>query len=584
MAVTGGLCVVAILFLAVAFDSGWPFHTHTGVHFGGYLVRGVCMALTLVVGLVAYKLSKRQLTLYDRRKGAQDPVFQPGEEWLAARQRDAFKYRSKYDGAAIDAFVKLTVDPARYRSRVSETVDLDGNGFIQQVSVEFTLPDSALDAEYLYLPILSPLKGELIDNFRLCHASGASATNLSYDETTILAALGIESLLYSASYRALGEEMHVGVDKDVLADGIILLKPLASRGHISNKDAEALVNNRLQLIHTKLVGRRTKKILRMYLTSLTVTYPIVAVVPRSAVVGGRVLMKYERTVLPPAKRGGRQGRLRLFLGLRPHQLAVPVNLALTAASYHLRVNGLSAGDKYVSQQSLRCIRCQRRVQRNWVGSPQSCPGCSHQTLPSNVPNPDTHYRLRQRRGQSYAHLYMRGYASSKLRDLELKVRFKEIPPGSRAYAAATAMVTTIFVGAIGYMVGHGIGTGSELPALILALPVAAVSWFSSTTDSDKLVGSSLLARLSLILSSIVSFAAIIVYLVFTHHPTEGVTRLSPNGSGVALLGVGNFLWLTLVSVSLMNFIYISYRFVLRLWYYRLLRNKQDRVPAEYVTD
>jgi hypothetical protein len=187
---------------------------------------------------------------------------------------------------------------------------------------------------------------------------------------------------------------------------------------------------------------------------------------------------------------------------------------------------------------------------------------------------------------------MRGYAdrSDGLGDFDFLVRFKEVPPGSLGSAAATALVTTLLITVAGYLCTRNKGlTYSDLPALILALPVAAVSWLGINEDSGKLVGSSLLARVSLIASGALSICAIIAYLTLSPkyaiiNSSKGVTDYMDSFFGFkhfGVLGTYNLLWILLIGASFLELAYASFRFSVRLTYYNYLRRKPDFGMTEY---
>jgi hypothetical protein len=557
-----------------------------------YSIRSLLVVTALAIGWTLYHRDWKGLIA--NASNPSDQAFTPDESWLADLQTHIESDMQALDRRGIIAFIDLLVNPARYRVRVAENVDFAERGLRQQVTVEFGLPPFALEAKYLYLPVLLPIKGELLDNFRLYDASGKSLANLSYEETTRLAAVGLTYLLSAYEPTNAGEESH---DSSATAiDQIVLLGPVAKRGRINLADTQSDIDERLNALRTK-VSDSTRERLRAYLQLLTATYPIVVIVSPASTTAGRLLVTYEVTLIPRSERNGLEGKLRLALGLRPHQIAIPVDLAYSAQSYHLRINGPT--DKYVIRQYLRCRHCGKLVRRSWraeslgVGTPGDSRFCFHTDPVRNGTTRSRHFRLRQRRGQSYVHLYMRGYASDDApRNLELLARFKEAPPGSLANAAATALITTLLIAIAGYVSGHIQGTVySDVPALILALPVAAASWMGITEDSGKLVGSSLLARLSLITSGTLAIISIIVYLSLTpkmtvttrprasDHVRTQLGTLDPHQ--FAILGIHNLWWAILLALSLLNFAYAAFRFFVRLTYYNYLRRKPSFGEAEY---
>lgn len=156
------------------------------------LARTLCLTAALILGGVIF--SRLRQRLGEEKTVAQRPG-QPDVPWLQRLQASAAERLSEQDRKAITMFVELIVDPARSRSRLAETVDLDERAVRQQVSISFALPDAEDGGRALYIPILQPIKGELVDNFQLQSAGGSALPTLSYEETTKLAAAGLRLIL-----------------------------------------------------------------------------------------------------------------------------------------------------------------------------------------------------------------------------------------------------------------------------------------------------------------------------------------------------------------------------------------------------
>lgn len=284
-----------------------------------------------------------------------EPIYQPDIDWLARLQEEISAPSFEYQPGALIAFIELITSPAEYRSRVAETIDLEGRGIHKRVSVEFVLPDSDLDNEYFYLPVLRPVKGDLVDNFRLIDGPGGSLTNMSYLETVQLAAIGLRALLIIAT----GTQYSQWATRTRTAE-LILLELIARRGPSPARSIRTSIKRGLKLLEGR-PNRDAKDLIRAYLSSLTTSYPIVAVVPKNLVVMNRVLLRYEQIVMPSSQSVGLSGKLRIGIGVHPSQVILPLDLAMTAGSYHLRING--PAEKYVAEQVLRCADCRQRVQR-----------------------------------------------------------------------------------------------------------------------------------------------------------------------------------------------------------------------------
>jgi hypothetical protein len=307
---------------------------------------------------------------------------------------------------------------------------------------------------------------------------------------------------------------------------------------------------------------------------MAVSYPIVAVIPMDSVIGRRVLVRYARTVIPSAERHGWRGRARSVLGLPPDQIRLPISLALTCGSYHLRVTG--PPDTYIANRRFECRHCQEFVGHNWtIAEPGTGekPSCGHSS--SEVPTVEAHYRVRRRRGQNFVHLYMRGYGQppKQMAGLRLRTQFKELPPGTRGQAVVVAMLATLFIGIAGYVQStHRDTNNSDLPALLLALPVLAASWLTVSADPNRIVGLSLTARLSLLISCLLSVASVLFY--FVHNAGSMPGRLS-------LLGIRDPWWVTICVFSAANFLYILHRFALKFTSYTKITQRPDQASAEY---
>ncbi|MFI7601167.1 hypothetical protein [Actinoplanes sp. NPDC049681] len=572
------------------------------------------MALLLTVAL--FVMRRGRLAEEESTGGTPDP---PSPEWLdelwteAARRITRDPQNAFAPGAdarefeylaPVTTFVELIMSSAKHRVRVAETVDLEGHLMVQRVTVEFDLPRGWEQAKVLYLPVLHPTKGELVDNFHLRDAGDNSLADLTYEETTRLAAAGLRLLMafgYQTALAARGtsvEEADEWPNDQSRASEKELLAQLAMRGRVQLGEAKHTVN---QLLGPLDVDDLTRDRLNRYVLELCGAYPIVAVVDPATVTGGRVLIKYERTLMPSSvtalddpdtaeRRAGRKahrakhwrGLARIGLGLRPSQVAIPVILALTASSYHLRLN--APDSKYVFEQRLMCRYCRRLVDSSWTGKepqpelPAPHNECSHgpENRSPASPSDGRHYfRMQRRRGQNFVHLYLRGFGSMRpqMEGLQIIARFKEVPPGSRLQSAVTALATTVLVIVVGYLVSnHRVSPGSDYPAVVLALPAVVASWFGIASERNALVGGSLLARVSLIVSGILSIASIVTYLT-----TASAAPAVAPGPRVSLLGVTHTAWIALSILSLVNFMYIYYRFILKLVHYRDLMRRTTEI-------
>jgi hypothetical protein len=555
-----GLAALASLSLAVL--TGWLTPGHSASVEG--ISRSVLGVTAVLLGYLAVRVLMK---LPPPTPPLHSPAYQPDIDWLAQLQEEISEPRLEHEPEALISFIEFITNPSQHRSRVAETIDLDGRSINKQVSVEFILPNGAPQAKSLYLPILQPVMGDLVDNFRLTDGSNNSMTNLSYLETVELAAIGLRMLLLYATGR---QYQKWGSTR---AAELIMLELIARRRPSDAKSAEASIKKGLKLLEGK-ASRDAKDLIRAYLRSLSAGYPIVAVVPQDLVVSNRVLLRYELTVIPASRTAGWEGKLRLGIGVRPSQVTIPVDLAMTSGSYHLRINGPS--EKYVVEQILRCAKCRQRLD-----DPQThpVPPCDHAPGESER----THFHLRGRFGQSFTHLYMRGFADPGHRSsrYELLVRFNETPPGSRAAAAITALAAVIFIWVIGHLSSnHETVSNSDLPAILLALPAISASWIGLSANGEALVGSSLHARLSLILSGVLSVTSVIVYLLQNTAASASAKHVSPR-SHMALAGVSDPWWITLLVLAFLGLIYAAWHLLARVRNYMALIGRSDPLTERH---
>ena len=156
-------------------------------------------------------------------------------------------------------------------------------------------------------------------------------------------------------------------------------------------------------------------------------------------------------------------------------------------------------------------------------------------------------RVRSRIGQNYAHIYMRGFASSRLdyRRMVARVRFAEAPPSVDERALFSAFTASVVFGILGYVFSHfpKQSLPTDIPLVFLTLPGLAAAWFGFSSDADTVLRSSLAARISLIVTTFLSIVAVSCYVLQTFlHWTAG-----PKWE---FLGIDRYLWLMLFGLSL----------------------------------
>jgi hypothetical protein len=555
-----GLAALASLMLAVT--AGWLTPQHSAT------VEGISRTVFGVVAVILGYAAVRILTRLPLQRPRQSPAYKSDIDWLARLQDEMSEPRLDHEPGAIITFMEVITHPSRYRSRVTETIDLDRRSINKQVSIEFVLPKNNLPDKLLYLPVAQIVVGDPEDSFRLTDGSNGAITQLTYLEMVELAAIGLRTLLLAATGKKYQEWA------STRAAELIMLELIARRRPSLAKSAKSSMKKALKLLEGN-PSSGAKKVIRAYVRSLSAGYPIVVTVPTGLVVSNHITIRYERTDIPTIKSVTWEDRLRLGIGLRPSQLTVPIDLASTSDSYHLRVNGPPG--MYVAEQLVRCGQCHLRLD----DLPVSATTQSKHT-PGNSPDP--HFSLRRRLGQDFTDLYMRGYANSEHQHnrYELLVRYNETPPGSIALATIIAFGALALIWIIGYLASNNAEiTNSDLPAIFLTLPALAASFVGPSSSGKTLIGSSVHARLSLIFSGFLSVASVVIYLLRNAASGAPANPIALR-THMTLAGVRAPLWIALLMLAFFGFIYIAWHLLARTRNYTELISRMDPLKTHHL--
>lgn len=545
--------------------------------------------LSGALGILVFGAFVAGLDLRHRRAARQSSPEQtggvegdPDPQWLFARQLAGVRQTDNI--AAIPSLIRMIIDPAHHRTRTVESISLQGRVIEQEVSLEFTLPPrrsttgaaAPTRAEEVYVPALLTRKQELIDGLTISDAQGQSLNTLCYDETIELISVALHFMIFSCIVETTptGEIVPHGRSERDLSWAELLLLQLIYGGKPRTPEA---VNEQigrafriLRLPDRPAAETERVRWLREFVTTLSQAYPVVLVLPYDGATG-RLAISYRRTMIPVLQPEWPRGRLRLALGLRPFKVEVDTALARKSRSYHLQVNGPTT--QYLMEQTVRCQVCGGDLTRAGVrpAAPAHLPGHVHADYSAAAVKP--YFKLRSKRGQSYAHLYMRGFAAAKGDNLVLSASFGETPPGTLASATITAALACLLIGAIGHAEATGITSDSDVPPLLLALPTLAASWFGFGSDGEAMLRSSLAGRCSLLITGFNSLSAAIVFLV-TNRPGERPPPAMP----LTVFGM-HFpsWWAVLFLIAGANVLYVFTQLAIRSWSYRrlLLRRETD---------
>jgi len=139
----------------------------------------------------------------------------------------------------------------------------------------------------------------------------------------------------------------------------------------------------------------------------------------------------------------------------------------------------------------------------------------------------------------------------------------------------------IFIWVIGHLSSnHETISNSDLPAILLALPAIAASWVGLSSNAEALVGSSLHARLSLIFSSILSIASVVIYLL-QNAGLKAINESRIKRTHFTLAGINTPWWAILVTLAFLGLIYASWHLLARVRNYLTLISKSDPLAEHH---
>ncbi|WP_271221512.1 hypothetical protein [Streptosporangium carneum] len=498
--------------------------------------------------------------------------------------------------AALPMFISLVLQPEKSRTRTVETVSLEGRVIVQDVRIEMALSDALIDVfreegagkneapadeihPETYVPILNCSKREMIDNFQVRDREDRSVDILCYEETVQLISSSLHLLVHAALPKATDDE-------NITPDGIdtaeaLFLMLMCSNKPVSDKTVEKTILAAFAHLGLRTrdgVESRNVTWLREFVKTLAHSTPVVAIVPDLPETR-RLQISYCRTTIPPNKSKQLRHWLRLMLGLRPVTLQMVPGMAFNSKSYHLQVK--APASQYLMEQTLRCVECGQKLSGSEVET-DGRGGCVHLQPPSpRNGHAEPYFQLLRKRGQNYAHLYMRGFADLKQKNIKISTSFGEVPPGTLASAVITAVTSVLLISAVGFAETGGLERDSDIPAILLVLPAVAASWFGFSSDTEAILRSSLAARCSLILGGFVSMAASVLFIVsgsLAEKTGAEPASLPPPGrvgEPAPLLGVEvRWWWSVLIYLASVNLVYVLVQSIVRSNAYRRLLRKE----------
>jgi hypothetical protein len=459
---------------------------------------------------------------------------------------------------------KMLTQPSAFRSRVVEHVHLKPDRVARTISVEFSLPTQPLiettsgppanthGAEILV--IARRRKGQLIDNFSCQLADGRGALMLPHAETSqLLGRLALSLMnLVAVESKSVGRD-HARRLNWRFKDQIRLLAVILSGPDKAAGAHEKIVR---RLIKHRADRLPSADVFLRLLDAVSSTYPLLVVVPRDAFTNTAnrryVVVKYRYTEsfskgsikgVPDDQPARVRNWLRAVTLSKPTQFSVPSPKALSSKAYHLRV---TAPNSYH-------IADQRLIDSANGGQPIPVTSPGHVTTP--------YIRLDRLAYQPSTQLYVTGLSQDSRLEPQLVVRIAENLPGSLGRAAASAGAVSLaiwFAGTVANPHHSASSTTVDLLPFLLAIPAIAASWTGLIFTGDR-VYSSLVSRLSILSSTVLSLCAVVLYLA-----EEAKLFTDPASSHWGLANLNTLYWSILLFITLSNLAWVLTTLVIRM--------------------
>ncbi|MCR6482263.1 hypothetical protein M8542_05520 [Amycolatopsis sp. OK19-0408] len=376
---------------------------------------------------------------------------------------------------------------------------------------------SAAHGDGALVAITLPKKGQLYDHFTITDASGTPIPRLLQVEYRLLVAKTLRALLLAAFGTGDLSEPARRAERDGLEEIVRFGLPEPRR-----EESDAAFRRRFaaHLTHRREVLERIeglaippggdRRFLRLaveLVSKLSLNYAVVVAIPGD---GARYVVKYGYTLIPDLELGkvtGRRGlrsRLHFLMGTRPVFLSVSARNAAYCQSYHLAIN--AASNLYVGDFDISAVTDHIDAEA------------------SAVRRKKPHWRVRGRRGQHYFHFHTRDLRvlgrQGDADKLTVKVKFFEVPPGSLGHAGIAALACLAIVAAVGWTVTKVSDVDdidTQIAAFLLAFPGLAAAWLGFEAKSAHLFEGSLTARLSSLVTFLLSMFASVLLLLTTSH-------------------------------------------------------------------
>lgn len=417
-------------------------------------------------------------------------------------------------------FVKALVNPSEILSRIGQSVSPLSRAF--KVRVVYTLEKPAeMAGNQAFFPLVISRKGTLHDDFHVRGADDGEMPTLSYRQYLKVVQAAMLSLMTVAG---------VGVDyENALRREVMNM--IAGRAPISAQDVTEVDKLCLRMLGLRDSATNPDAVDVAVMVFIQLVYNYAILVPvrwetdEANELQVTVLTREERYIISLTHLSDRSKNLAHWvkretsagLGLAPTQFEFVLDEAHRGGSFHFEFMGPEG--TYLARQEIDATKI----------------------------SPSAYSRFQSRLGQRYCHVYLRNFSTIDDTPPRVVLAFEERMPGSisAAFASAVAAAVLILVASLSNRLS--IHLDGDVVAVLLAFPGAAAAW-AGLERSTPLYGGSLAARLSTLVTSMMSLVAASAYLIGTGE----LGKVEKHVPTILSLVQSHGLWTWLTAIAVTN--------------------------------
>lgn len=435
-----------------------------------------------------------------------------------------------YEVDDLELLGDMLMRPDLYMQRAVVDAEIHHQKLMVTTSLDIYIPHRyRIDDKLVLIPMAWARKGELFQDLEVKDKAGHAISILSRWETKALISLIVQQL-FRLAY----------CDGQPPATGEQKARCAAVRDCVWMDDAEPQdgMQSTLRAARVEAMQANTfNETVHRNLLRLCLLFGEYYVLLTRVKVNPHAIVRYGKTTPLYAELGSIKENpvkyyIRLLLGARPHRIVAPIDLPFMVSSYHFRLTG-EPGLYVKSHYLLDMDRNRQILNRDF----------------EKRPNPKPSVRLEEPSGLPYAHLYVRNFSFVHDRRMATVITFNEVPPGTLGMASVVSAVTSALL--VGFTIvrehHQELAKINSFPPFLLAFLALLASWLGFSSDREVLLRASLLGRLGLIATTVLSLASALLY-------TAGQWLNKPVFT-VSLIG-GNWVprvnawWFALSSISL----------------------------------